>query len=457
MKKREWHIVAVKGAPDVVLNLCTHIQTMKNGDEKLTDERRKAVLAANDAMTDSALRVLGVAYRMVPVLPDEINSEELEKDLTFVGLIGMIDPARTEVKDALNTARDAGIRTIMITGDYPNTARAIAEEIGLLQAGHKVMTGAEINDLTDEEMLVNVQETDVYARVSPEHKMRIVDALRSNKEVVAMTGDGVNDAPAIKRADIGVAMGITGTDVAKGTADMVLTDDNYASIVSAVEQGRVIYSNIRKFVYYLLSCNAAEIMIIFLATLFGWPIPLTAIQLLWLNLVTDGAPALALGTEPGDPDIMDRPPRPPEEPIINKYMQVGILVQTIAITAVTLLAYYLGAKFDPEHIEYAETMTFVTLSISELFRAYTARSEFYPLAKIGFFKNKFMNWAVLGSLVLIMLVIYIPFMNPIFNTLPLGWEQWLYILPLVLIPSVAAEVTKFFIQKKMKKDMQAKA
>jgi Ca2+-transporting ATPase len=238
---------------------------------------------------------------------------------------------------------------------------------------------------------------------------------------------------------------------------MVLTDDNYASIVSAVEQGRVIYSNIRKFVYYLLSCNAAEIMIIFLATLFGWPIPLTAIQLLWLNLVTDGAPALALGTEPGDPDIMDRPPRPTDEPIINKYMQVGILVQTIAITAVTLFAYYLGAMFDPEHIEYAETMTFVTLSISELFRAYTARSEFYPLVKIGFFKNKVMNWAVLGSLALIMLVIYVPFFNPIFNTLPLGWAQWLYILPLILIPSVAAEVTKYFIQKKMKKDLKAQA
>ena len=362
--KREWHIIAVKGAPDVVLNLCSHIQTMNNGDEKLTDERRKEVLAANDAMTGSALRVLGVAYRMVPVLPDEINSEELEKDLTFVGLIGMIDPARTEVKEALNTARDAGIRTIMITGDYPNTARAIAEEIGLLQAGHKVMTGAEINDLTDEEMIQNVMVTDVYARVSPEHKMRIVDALRANDEVVAMTGDGVNDAPAIKRADIGVAMGITGTDVAKGTADMVLTDDNYASIVSAVEQGRVIYSNIRKFVYYLLSCNAAEIMVIFLATLFGWPVPLTAIQLLWLNLVTDGAPALALGTEPGDPDIMDQPPRPTNEPIINKFMQVGIVVQTIAITAVTLGAFAIGRFVDQEHIAFAETMAFTTLSIS---------------------------------------------------------------------------------------------
>lgn len=451
-EKREWYIVTIKGAPDVVLDLCSEMQTINNGNVELTENRRKQILAANDEMTGDALRVLGVAYRMVPVLPDEINSDELEKDLTFVGLIGMIDPARTEVSDALNTARDAGIRTIMITGDYPNTARAIAEEIGLLRSDHKVMTGSELNHLSDDEMVTNVMETDVYARVSPEHKMRIVDALRANQEVVAMTGDGVNDAPAIKRADIGVAMGITGTDVAKGTADMVLTDDNYASIVSAVEQGRVIYSNIRKFVYYLLSCNAAEIMIIFLATLFGWPIPLTAIQLLWLNLVTDGAPALALGTEPGDPDIMDHPPRPPKEPIINKYMQIGILVQTIAITAVTLGAFAIGRFIDPEHIEFAETMAFVTLSISELFRAYTARSEFYPLLKIGFFKNKLMNYAVLASLVLIMLVIYAPFLQPIFNTAPLGLEQWLEILPLVLIPSIAAELTKNVIRKMMAND-----
>ena len=454
--KREWHIIAVKGAPDVVLNLCSHIQTINNGDVKLNDEERKKVLAANDAMTGNALRVLGVAYRMVPVLPDEINSEELEKDLTFVGLIGMIDPARTEVNEALTTAREAGIRTIMITGDYPNTARAIAEEIGLLQAGHKVMTGAEIDALTDEEMNENVKVTDVYARVSPEHKMRIVDALRANEEVVAMTGDGVNDAPAIKRADIGVAMGITGTDVAKGTADMVLTDDNYASIVSAVEQGRVIYSNIRKFVYYLLSCNAAEIMVIFLATLFGWPVPLTAIQLLWLNLVTDGAPALALGTEPGDPDIMDQPPRPTNEPIINKFMLVGIVVQTIAITAVTLGAFALGRFADQEHIAFAETMAFATLSISELLRAYTARSEYYPLLKIGLFKNKVMNWAVLASLILIMVVIYVPFMQPIFNTAPLGWSQWIEILPLILVPSVAAELTKMFMQKKLRKEREAR-
>jgi P-type Ca2+ transporter type 2C len=449
--KRDLYFIDVKGAPDVVLGLCTQVMTANNGNEPLNDQMRAEILAANDAMTGDALRVLGVAYRTVAVMPEEINSEALEKDLTFVGLIGMIDPAREEVAQALNKARSAGIRTIMITGDYPNTARAIAEQIGLLRPGRKVMTGTELNKLSDEDMVENVLVTDVYARVSPEHKMRIVDALRVNQEVVAMTGDGVNDAPAIKRADIGVAMGITGTDVAKGAADMVLTDDNYASIVSAVEQGRVIYSNIRKFVYYLLSCNAAEIMVIFLATLFGWPIPLTAIQLLWLNLVTDGAPALALGTEPGDPDIMERPPRPPKEPIINQSMQIGILVQTIAITAVTLGAFAIGYYFEPEHAEFAQTMAFVTLSISELFRAYTSRSEYYPLFKIGVFKNKVMNWAVLGSMVMIILVVYVPFLQPIFNTAPLGIPEWLEILPLVLIPSIAAEITKMFLRKRMKK------
>ena len=456
-EKRTWYAIAVKGAPDVVLNLCTHGQALKNGNFKLDDAKRQQILAANDSMTGDALRVLGVAYRLVPVLPDQINSEEIEKDLTFVGLIGMIDPARVEVKPALAEATIAGIRTVMITGDYPNTARAIAEEIGLLRPGHKVLTGADLNKFSDDEMVQVVNETDVYARVSPAHKMRIVDALRINNQVVAMTGDGVNDAPAIKRADIGVSMGITGTDVAKETADMVLTDDNYASIVSAVEQGRVIYSNIRKFVYYLLSCNAAEIMVIFLATLFGWPIPLTAIQLLWLNLVTDGAPALALGSEKGDPDIMIHPPRPPKEPIINKFMQLGILVQTIAITVATLGAFAIGLYTDSGHIELAESMAFVTLSVSELLRAYTARSEYYPLLKIGAFKNKLMNWAVLASLILVLLVLYVPFLQPIFNTYPLSLTHWLEMFPLILLPSIAAEVMKTITSNRMEKRRQQQA
>jgi Ca2+-transporting ATPase len=443
--KREWYVVTVKGAPDLVLDLCGYHQSMDDSIIPLDEEKRLRILTANDRMTQDALRVLGTAYKVTPILPDVEDVKSLERDLVFTGLIGMIDPPRAEVPPALEKGKQAGIRTVMITGDYPNTARAIAESIGLLRTGHTVLTGTELNEMDEADLKRQVLSTDVFARVSPEHKLRIVEALRANGEVVAMTGDGVNDAPSIKRADIGVAMGITGTDVAKESADMVLTDDNYASIVSAVEQGRVIYSNIRKFVYYLLSCNLAEIAIIFLGTLFTRGSPLTAIQLLWLNLVTDGAPALALGTEKGDPDIMRRPPRPPSEPIINRFMQLGIAVQTIAITAVTLGAYLVGLQVHPEQPEFAETMAFVTLSFSELLRAYTARSERYPVLKIGLFNNRNMNLGVFSSLVLLFAVVYIPFLQPIFNTTSLGWEQWRLVLPLLFIPSVAAEVTKSLV------------
>jgi len=458
-EKTNWYTIAVKGAPDVVLNLCRYKSDMHNNPVELTPEMREEALAANNEMTSRALRVLGVAYRPVPEMPTDLSAENLEKDLIFVGLIGMIDPSRPEVKPALKEAQAAGIRSVMITGDFPNTAKAIAEDIGLLQPGHQVLTGADIEDATEEEMREIAKITDVYARVSPEHKMKIVDALRDNGEVVAMTGDGVNDAPAIKRADIGVAMGITGTDVAKETADMVLTDDNYASIVSAVEQGRIIYSNIRKFVYYLISCNIAEIMIIFLAILLNWHTPLAPIQLLWLNLVTDGAPALALGTEKGDPDIMEHPPRPSSEPIINKFMIRGIVVQTIAITAATLGAFWLGGgalkTSTAEARILSETFAFVTLSLSELFRAYTARSEYYPLTKIGVFSSKNMNLAVLVSVVLVLLVVYVPFLQVIFDTVSLRWIDWAEILPLVLIPSVAAEVMKAISYKKHLKERAA--
>jgi P-type Ca2+ transporter type 2C len=441
-----WDVIAVKGAPDVVLGLCTRFLTIEDKPKELDDKARKQILDANDSMTKDALRVLGLAYHVVENAPaaESVPANELEKDLVFIGLIGMIDPPREEVKLAMEKAYQAGIRTVMITGDFPNTAQAIAGSIGLLQPGHKVLTGADLDRLSDDILKDEIKEVDVFARVSPEHKMRIIDALQANGQVVAMTGDGVNDAPAIKRANIGVAMGITGTDVAKETADMVLTDDNYVSIVDAVEQGRVIYSNIRKFVYYLLSCNVAEILIIFLGTLITRNSPLTAIQLLWLNLVTDGAPALALGTEKGDPDIMSRPPRPPKEPIINRLMQVGILTQTIAITSVVLAAYFLGLKYYPAHIEAAETMAFVTLSASELFRAFTARSERYPLLKIGVFRNRNMNLAFFSSIALVLGVVYIPGLNNVFNTVPLGWQQWEIILPLLLIPSVVAEIVKLF-------------
>ena len=463
------HVIAVKGAPDVVLKLCKFYAPISGGEPVLlTEEKRKKILGANDEMTREALRVLGVAYRMIKVVPEDENREELEKDLVFVGLIGMIDPARPEVAPALDTAYKAGIRTIMITGDYPNTARAIAESIGLLRSSDQVLTGAQIEAMSDEQLKEEVKKTDVYARVSPEHKLRIVNALQANGEVVAMTGDGVNDAPAIKQADIGISMGITGTDVAKDTADMVLTDDNYVSIVSAVEQGRIIYSNIRKFVYFLISCNMAEILIIFLPTALGFLIlpgltaeqlsPLAPIQLLWLNLVTDGAPALALSTEKGDPDIMDQPPRAPTEPIINRHMLVGVVTQTIAISAVTLIAFWVGLHHNGDsvlsNLEFAETMAFVTLSTSELIRAFTARSERYPVLKMGVFSNKWMNMAVLASLVMVLVVVYVPFLNPIFKTKPLGWEQWQLILPLLLIPSIVAELVKWWVSRRGHKTQQ---
>ena len=467
--KRSWYAVVVKGAPDVVLRLCSSYQLKDDRSSAVLDaDARARILAANDSMAKQALRVIGLAFRLVPELPDEILGDDLEKDLVFAGLVGMIDPARAEVQPALEKARAAGIRTIMITGDYPNTARAIAESIHLLQPGHRVMAGADLNGLDDQALRAAVAETDVFARVSPEHKMRIVDALRANDEVVAMTGDGVNDAPAIKRADIGVAMGITGTDVAKETADMVLTDDNYASIVAAIEQGRVIYNNIRKFVFFLLSSNVAEIMIIFLPTLVGLPIPLTAIQLLSLNLITDGAPALALAMEKGDPDVMRVRPRPKKESILNGPIRVGILIQTVTQTFATLTAFTLGLLWSAEaagaevggnwlsflfehnwlsiDISTAETMAFATLSFCEIFRAYTVRSERVSLFSLGVFSNRWMQYAVGFSIGVLLLVCFVPGLQVIFNTTTLSLVEWAVVLGLAFIPAVTEEITKFVLR-----------
>lgn len=440
--RKGWEVAAVKGAPDVILDLCTHYQTVDDEQAPLDDSMRHRILEANEAMARNALRVLAVAYRLDRDLPEGEQVDEVERELTLIGLIGMIDPPRKEVRSAIAKARSAGIRTVMITGDYPETARAIAEETGLLERGHRVVAGKELQELSEAQLKDEVLTTDVFARVSPEHKVRIVDALKSQGQVVAMTGDGVNDAPALKRADIGVAMGITGTDVAKETADMVLTDDNYVSIVSAVEQGRVIYSNIRKFVFYLLSSNLAEIAVIFLAILMGLPSPLTPLQLLWLNLVTDGAPALALGVESGDPDIMEQPPRPRTESIINRLMGIHISVQTVAKTASTLYAYWVGLQLYPEAPQMAETMAFATLTFAELTRAFTSRSERYPLFRIGLFSNMMMVYAVASSFILSMAVIYVPFLQPVFDTAPLGWPEWRIVLPLLFVPPVAHELTK---------------
>ena len=438
------HVVFVKGAPDIVLQQCTHA-VIGGQAAPITDAYRAQVLEQNAAMARQALRVLGCAYRLLRAIPDDVNAGTIEEALIFIGLEGMRDPARPEVKPAIAKARRAGLRTVMVTGDYPDTARAIAEEIGLLQPGGKVMTGAEIDALSDEEFAREIRRTSAFARVSPAHKVRIVETLKANGDVVAMTGDGVNDAPALKRANIGVAMGIAGTDVSKQTADMVLTDDNYASIVSAVEQGRIIYSNIRKFVYYLLSCNVAEICIIFFAILLGYKdSPLVAIQLLWLNLLTDGAPALALGMEKGDPDIMEQPPRPVTEPIINRTMLIQIAVMTVVLTGAVFVSYLVGLATS---VVLAQTMAFVTLAGAELPIAYTARSERYALLRLGIFGNKWMQYAVVASIVLLLAVVYLPFLQGAFDTVPLGLEHWAVVLPMVLLPATTAEITKWVLRR----------
>lgn len=441
------YLAITKGAPEIVVERCAHI--LRDGRVcALDDETRAEILRTNTHFANRALRVLAVAQRQIESIPDPLTPDTLETDLTFVGLIAMIDPARPEVAAAIEKARRAGIRTVMVTGDYPDTARAIAQQIGLLRPGGQVLRGSDVEAMSPEQLAAMIEEVDVFARVSPEHKVRIVEAFRAHDHVVAMTGDGVNDAPALKRASIGVAMGITGTDVSKETADMVLTDDNYVSIVAAVEQGRVIYSNIRKFVFFLLSCNLAEIAVIFLATLAGTPAPLTPIQLLWLNLLTDGAPALALGVEKGDPDIMDRPPRPVHEPIIDHNMRLGMAVQTVVKTTVTLLAFAIGHHLVPDdHWALARTMAFVTISFSELMRAYTARSEVYPLHRIGFFSNRFMQYAVSTSVALLLLVVYVPFLQTIFDTVALTLEHWAYLIPLILMPSIVAELTKVYLRR----------
>ena len=439
------YIAFVKGAPDIILQYCDGY--MEDGQARpLTDAKRQEILDANQSMASQALRVLGVAYRPLSEMPETPTPENTEAQLTFLGLMGMIDPARPEVKMAVQVAKGAGLRSIMVTGDYKETALAIAKEIGTLSPHGRVLTGAELDQMSEEQLAEIVEEVDAYARVSPQHKTKIVDAFKARGHVVAMTGDGVNDAPALKRANIGIAMGITGTDVSKETADMVLTDDNFASIVSAIEEGRIIYSNIRKFVFYLVSCNIGEILIIFLSMLAGLPIPLRPIQLLWLNLVTDGAPALALGLEKGDPDIMKRPPRPTKEPVINRDMLLGIVAIPIADTIAVLGAFMIALSRVPGHVEFAQTVAFATLVCSELLRAYTSRSEYYSVFSIGPFSNKWMVWATSASLALLLVVIYVPFLQTFFGTMPLELSDWLMMAPFMLIAPATGEAVKVFLR-----------
>lgn len=443
-------LALVKGAPDIIVSRCVAIAS-DGGALPLDDESREALLRVNSAMASSALRVLAFAFRTFDALPKP-DPDSVESGLTFAGLMGMIDPARPEARDAISTCTEAGIRVVMITGDHRDTAVAIATDLGLMPPGAGVLTGSGLDALSDGELRVRSEDTRVYARVSPEHKVRIIEALRANGHVASMTGDGVNDAMALKRADIGVAMGITGTEVAKGTADMILTDDNFATIVHAVEEGRIIYGNIRKFVGFLLSCNIGEILVIFVSVLLLGPrfAPLAPLQLLWLNLLTDSFPALALGTEAGEPDNMRRPPRLPGAKILDRAMARMIALQSTAIFAAVFAAFQIGRRIYPDIVsdgvrvphDGARTLAFATLILAELFRAYSARSERVPVFSIGLFRNRSMLKATLFSAALLVVILYVPLLSTLFSTVPLTARDWLLILPLSLVPFAAGEIQK---------------
>lgn len=433
-----------KGALDVVLSRCSYWE--KNNEiVELNEELREKISEVNQKFSKNALRVLALAYRSFEKMPEEITVDEIEKEMIFVGLVGMIDPARAEAKEAIKLCKYAGIIPVMITGDYKETAFAIGQQLGMVEDISQAMMGTELEQYNAEQMREIVKDKRVYARVSPEHKVKIVTALKENGNIVAMTGDGVNDALAIKKADIGIAMGITGTDVAKNTAEVILTDDNFASIVDAVQEGRIIYSNIKKFVSFLLSCNIGEILIVLVSILMKLPVPLLPIQLLWLNLVTDSFPALALGVEKGDEDIMNQPPRDPQEPILDKKTSIRITVQSIAITIATIGAYQYGLHHFTEHsLEGARTIAFVTLILAELLRSYSARSESHTVMSIGMFSNRALTLGTVFSLFMTLIVVYIPFMRTLFHTVFLGAEEWSRIIPFALIPFVVGEVYKLF-------------
>ena len=429
--------VMVKGAPDVLLGRCI-----------VSGEDSQSVLARNSEMASRALRVLGVAYKDIPSIPGALTSEGLENGLTFVGLVGMIDPPRLEVKQAVAECYSAGIRPVMITGDHKLTAVAIAKELDIFRDGDLAMTGEELDAISQDELNQKVDQYSVFARVSPEHKMRIVKAWQFKGKVVAMTGDGVNDAPALKVADIGCAMGITGTDVAKGAADMILTDDNFSTIVHAVEQGRGIYSNIKKSIQYLLSCNIGEIITIFIATALNFhQMPLIPIQLLWLNLVTDSLPALALGMEPVEAGIMNEKPRDPKDSIFAHGFAASMVFYGVLVGAVTLCAYMLGEYVlsDPDTADgIACTMSFATLVFCELTRAFAVRSEKRSIFQIGVFSNKTMNIAFVVGLGLQLCVLFIPPLQSIFSITSLPAQDWVIVVALGLCPLIISEITKIF-------------
>lgn len=451
-KSENGYIVYAKGAIDNLLKVCKYV--LINGEEILiTDELKEKIITESLKMSDKALRVLGSGYKKVN---EKISINEFEKDLVLVGIVGMIDPPRIEVKDSIKEAKKAGITVVMITGDHKNTAFAIAKELDIAKSIDECILGIELDKYDDEKLKEVVKKYRVYSRVSPIHKVRIVKALKSNGNIVSMTGDGVNDAPSLKVADIGVAMGITGTDVAKGASDMILTDDNFTTIVTAIREGRNIYNNIKKAIIFLLSCNLGEVTSIFIATLFKWPIPLIATQLLWINLVTDTLPALALGVDPASTDVMNDKPRPQNENFFSHGAWFRALVGGFSIGILTLLAFYIGLaekgynllvikdiNIIPENIlTYGRTMAFIVLTISQLCYAFTMRSDKESIIKVGIFKNKYLNISLILGSILQLLLIATPVLANAFGVTSLTILDFDIVVIFAIIPLIINEILK---------------
>lgn len=448
------YISYTKGAIEDIINISKYILV---GDEvvELTKEYKENILSKSIEMSNKALRVLGLGYKLSDRF---LESNELENNLILVGIVGMIDPPREEVKASISKAQKAGIKVVMITGDHKNTAVAIAKELNIAKSIEESITGPEIDKLDEKEFFENIEKYSVFARVSPEHKVNIVSALKAKGNIVSMTGDGVNDAPSLKRADIGVAMGITGTDVSKGAADMILLDDNFTTIVEAVKEGRNIYNNIKKTIMFLLSCNLGEVISIFVATLFAFPTPLVATQLLWINLVTDTLPAISLGLDPGNDDVMNENPRPVSESFFAKGAGLRAIIGGTLIGVFTLLAFIIGLiekdittisamrMASDEALTHARTMSFIVLTVSQLFYAYTMRVDNVSTFKIGIFKNKYLNISVIIGLVLQILLINTTGVAKIFNVQSLNISDWDIVIIFALIPFVINELIKTFVK-----------
>ncbi len=451
------YTVYTKGAIGNLINISTNV-LYKGEVIPFAIALKTQYIEATETMSNKALRTLGVAYKPVNAV---VGTSEMENDMTFIGLVGMIDPPRTEVKASIEKAKIAGITTIMITGDHKNTAFTIAHQLGIAENIDQTITGPEIDEFTEKEFADNINRCRVFARVSPEHKVKIVRALKSNGNIVSMTGDGVNDAPSLNTADIGVAMGITGTDVAKGASDMILTDDNFATIVTAIEQGRNIYNNIKKSVVFLLTCNLGEVVTVFITLLIGWEAPLIAIQLLWINLITDSFPAVALGMDPGNQDVMKENPRDAKESFFAGGVGLHVILGGVLIGALTIIAFWFGyyehgySPFDhsvpDDTVEYARTMAFMVLVMCQLFYSLAVRSHTKSIFQIGVFTNKYLMGAIFLGVALQLIVVGIPAMQNAFHLQMLDVRAWFIAIGLSLIPLLCNEIFKIFVRARLKK------